>query len=289
LQQPGMVTDALWTDLNNDKQPDLIVVGEWMPIKTFINQKGKLIDASSTHIHFPSEGWWNKMYAADMDNDGDTDLVIGNCGLNTQFHVNEKEPMAIYYKDFDNNGSIDPILCYYIDGVSYPASSRDDITEQLPGLKKKFLEYKDYAHATISDMFTPDQLKDARILKAETMQTVYLENQDNKGFALHQLPLEAQYAPVYGIVAADINHDGKKDILLTGNNQWTRIKFGRYSANHGVLVLGDGKGNFSYVPQPQSGLNIRGDVRSLRVINTGKTEDIIAGINDGNALMLKIN
>ncbi len=224
-----------------------------------------------------------------MDGDGDTDLIIGNCGLNTQFHVNEKEPMTIYYKDFDNNGSIDPVLCYYINGVSYPAASRDDITEQLPGLKKKFLEYKDYANATINDMFTADQLKDAGILKAETMQTVYLENKSGKGFALHTLPLEAQYAPVYGIVAADINHDGKKDILLAGNNGWTRIKFGRYSANHGVLLLGDGKGGFSYVPQSESGLNIRGDVKSLQLIKTGKSQNIIAGINDGNALMLKIN
>ena len=182
----------------------------------------------------------------DMDGDGDPDLIIGNCGLNTQFHVSEKEPMTIYYKDFDNNGSIDPMLCYYINGVSYPASSRDDITEQLPGLKKKFLEYKDYANATINDMFTPDQLKDAGILKAETMQTVYLENQGRKGFALHHLPLQAQYSPVYGIVTADINADGKKDILLTGNNTWTRIKFGRYSANHGVFLLGNGKGNFTY-------------------------------------------
>lgn len=288
LQQPGMVTDALWIDLSNDKQPDLIIVGEWMPIKVFINQKGKLIDESSKYIHFESEGWWNRIYATDMDGDGDTDLIIGNCGLNTQFHVSEKQPMSMYYKDFDNNGSIDPILCYYINGVSYPAVSLDDLTEQLPGLKKKFLEYKDYSNATINDIFTPDQLKDAKLLKAETMQTVYLENQGSKGFVLRPLPIEAQYAPVYAIAATDVNGDGKKDLLLAGDNTWTRIKFGRYSANHGVLLLGDGKGGFTYAPQYRSGLNIRGNVRSLQLIKTGESQSIIVGINDSNALMLKL-
>ena len=119
------------------------------------------------------------------------------------------------------------------------------------------------------------------------MQTVYLENQGSKGFSLHALPLQAQYSPVYGIATTDVNGDGKKDILLAGNNTWTRIKFGRYSANHGVLLLGDGKGGFTYVPQPKSGLNIRGNVRSLQLIKTGTSQNIIAGINDGNAVMLK--
>jgi len=288
LQQAGMVTDVVFADLNNDQQPDLIVVGEWMSIKVFVNQKGKLSDASSQYIHFASTGWWNRITAEDMDNDGDLDMIIGNCGLNTQFHVNEKEPMSIYYKDFDGNGSIDPVLCYYIEGISYPANSRDDLTDQLPGLKKKFLEYKPYSVATINDIFLPEQLKDAGLLKAEIMQTVYLENQGSKGFALHTLPLPAQYSPVYGIVTTDINGDGKKDILLTGNNTWTRIKFGRYSANHGVVLLGNGKGSFTYATQTESGLNIRGNVRSLRLIKTGKLQSIIAGVNDSNALLIKM-
>jgi hypothetical protein len=281
-----MVTDALFTDLNNDKQPDLIVVGEWMPVKVFINDKGKLTDASSQYIHFASTGWWNRINAEDMDADGDLDLIIGNCGLNTQFRVNDKEPMTIYYKDFDGNGSIDPVLCYYIGGVSYPVNSRDDLTDQLPGLKKKFLEYKQYAVATINDIFTPEQLKDAGLLKAETMETVYLENQGGKGFLLHALPLEAQYSPVYGIVTIDLNGDGKKDILLTGNNAWTRIKFGRVSANHGIVLLGNGKEDFRYITQAESGLNIRGNVRSLHLIKTGQSQSIIAGINNSNALLL---
>ena len=286
LIQPGMVTDAIWIDLNNDKQPDLVLAGEWMPIRVFINSKGVLSDASSTYIHFASNGWWNRIAAADMDGDGDMDLVIGNCGTNTQFHVREKEPMNIYYKDFDNNGSIDPVLCYYIGGVSYPASSRDDLVEQLPLLKKKFLEYKEYATATINDIFTPDQLKDAGLLKAETMETVYLENQGNKGFVLHELPLPAQYAPVYGIILEDLNQDGKKDMLLAGNNTWTRIKFGRYAANHGVLMLGDGKGAFTYVPQTKSGLQLIGNVKSLKLIHSGNSPKIMAGINDNNAVLI---
>jgi hypothetical protein len=288
LQHVGMLTDVLWIDLNNDKRPDLVVAGEWMPIKVFLNQNGKLIDASSTYIHFASAGWWNRIYEADMDADGDMDLIIGNCGLNTQFHVNEKEPMTIYYKDFDGNGSVDPVLCYYIQGVSYPAASRDDLTEQLPGLKKKFLEYKEYANATINDLFSNEQLEDAKILKAEYMQTVYLENQGSKGFSLHALPLEAQYAPVYGIVAEDINHDGKKDLLLVGNNTWTRIKFGRYRANHGVLLLGDGKGGFTYVPQWRSGLNLRGDFRTITSIKTNNKNQFLAGANNDSVKILSV-
>lgn len=288
LQHIGMVTGSVWMDINKDEKPDLIVVGEWMPVKIFINQNGKLIDESADYIKFPSNGWWNCIYAEDMDGDGDKDLVIGNYGLNTQFHCTEKEPMNLYSKDFDNNGSIDPILCYYIDGVSYPAASLDDLTDQLPSLKKKFPTYKDYAVATIHDLFTNEELKSASVLKAQTMQTMYLENQGSKGFLMHKLPLEAQYSPVYGITSVDANHDGKMDLLLCGNNTWTRIKFGRYSANHGVLLLGDGKGNFSYVPQYKSGLKIRGNIRSLVSVKSKGKVQIVVGINDSKALSLRL-
>ncbi|HVU83514.1 MAG TPA: VCBS repeat-containing protein, partial [Puia sp.] len=263
LLKTGMVTDAAWVDVNGDKQPDLVVVGEYMPVTVYINNKGKLTDESSQYIPFESSGWWNTIYVADMDGDGDQDLVIGNQGLNNQFRASVKEPVSLYYKDFDNNGSIDPVFCYYIDGRSYPAISRDDITGQLPGLKKKFLSYSDYSTATINDLFSPEQLKDAGLLKAVEMRSVYLENKENKSFELHALPQEAQYAPVYAIASIDIDGDGKKDLILGGNNAWTRIRYGRYEASHGTLLAGDGKGNFKFSPPIASGITVRGDVRSI--------------------------
>lgn len=280
LQNVGMVTDALWIDLNKDNAHDLIVVGEWMPVKVFINQKGKLSDSSSSYIKFASKGWWNRIFTGDFDNDGDEDLVIGNLGMNAQFRASEKEPVSVYYKDFDGNGSVDPIFCYYIDGVSYPALSRDDLMDQLPMLKKKFLKYSTYATATINDLFEKEQLEGAEQLTAEILTTVYLQNDGLNGFSLRQLPAEAQYAPVYAMAALDANRDGKKDLVLAGNNAWTRIRFSRYDANHGILLTGDGKGNFNYEPQWKSGFNIRGDVRSLQTINTEKRTDLVFGVND---------
>lgn len=288
LKNIGMVTDALWIDINKDSKNDLVVVGEWMPVKILINYDKVLKDESSNYIKFTTDGWWNTIYADDFDGDGDKDLVIGNIGLNTQFHSNEKEPLQLYYKDFDGNGSLDPIFCYYIHGVSYPANSRDDLADQLPLVKKKFLEYHQYADATIHDVFTPEQLKDAGVLQVTEQSTLYLQNDDGKVFSKKSLPVQAQYAPVYAITSLDANKDGKKDLLLTGNNSWTRIKYGRYSANHGILLIGDGKGNFSYVPQTQSGLNVRGNVRSMLEIKTGNAESIFFGMNNAPVISYQL-
>ena len=257
-----------------------------MPVMAYVNQSGKLQNQSQQFFPFYSNGWWSRMAAADMDGDGDQDLVLGNCGTNTQFHVKEKEPMSLYYDDFDGNGSVDPILCYFIDGVSYPAASRDDLTDQLPLLKKKFLEYKSYADATIKDIFTEEQLKDVTVLTAGQMESGYLQNNGEKGFSWIALPQEAQTAPVFGIVLEDFDKDGKMDILLGGNNTWSRIKFGRYTANHGVVLKGNGKGGFEYQTQTQSGLCIRGNLRALQAVKTAKGLKIIAGLNDAPSQLL---
>jgi hypothetical protein len=277
LANTGMVTDALWIDLNKDGRPDLIIVGEWMPVTVFLNRNGRLENESEKYIHFPSTGWWNRIAAADLDGDGDLDLILGNQGLNNQFHASAQEPMTLYYKDFNHNGIVDPIFCYYIQGVSYPAISRDDLTAEIPSLKKKFLEYHTYADATINDLFSSEELKDAGILKATTLRSVWLENKGDSGFVRRDLPTEAQYGPVNAIITEDVDGDGKKDLILAGGNQWTRIRFGRYRANHGALLLNDGKGHFSYVPQYRSGLDLRDDVRgALDFPNF-----LLFGVNDG--------
>jgi hypothetical protein len=275
LETAGMVTDAVWADVNNDRLPDLITVGEWCPIKVYVNDKGVLKDASAQYIPFPSNGLWNSLLATDLDNDGRTDLVAGNQGLNNQFRASEVEPMQLFYNDFDGNGSVDPVLCYFIGGKSYPAYYRDDLTEQMPFLRKKFLHYNDYAKAGFEDLFSTSEREEAKELQVQQLATVVLHNEGTH-FTQHPLPVEAQYAPVFAIAAMDVNKDSRTDLLLAGNNSYTRIRFSRSDAGRGVLLLNKGAAKFDYVPQYSSGLNIKGNVRSCLVWEN----QVLFGINN---------
>jgi enediyne biosynthesis protein E4 len=284
----GMVTDAIWIDINSDKKAELVIVGEFEPIRIFTYRQNRFYDISSEYLHFETTGLWNTIQASDLDNDGDIDLVLGNLGFNSQLKASDKEPLTLTFADYDKNGIIDPILCYYIGGKSYPAASRDDLTDQLPYLKKKFLYYKDYSNATLNDLFTMEQMKNSKTLYASCLNSLILENLNGRKFQSRVLPIEAQYSPIYGISILDINNDGKKDILLTGNNSHTRIKYGRYSANHGILMLGDGKFNFRYISQAKTGLMLRNDVRAIRVIkSTNGSATLIIGCNNKPLLRYK--
>ena len=208
LQSPGMVTDAMWSDFNADGEADLILVGEFMAIRAFENTGGQLVELKSDSGLSDSEGWWNSIQQGDFDNDGDMDYIVGNFGLNSQLKTSPDEPVQIYYKDFDGNGSLDPILTSYIMGESYPVFSKDDLLGQLSGLKRKYVNYSDYADQKITDVFTSEELADAHILKAKTFATSYIENLGNNRFEVTALPTPAQFAPIYGILIQDFNADG---------------------------------------------------------------------------------
>jgi len=271
----GIVNDAIWLDLNHDGKKDLIVAGEWMPLKAFLTQGPLFVDVSKQWFPFPSDGWWNCLASGDFDKDGDIDLVVGNYGLNSHLKANENHPLQLYYSDIDGNGSVDPIITHYIGSESVPLALRDDMIGQVPVLKKKFNDYAIYAKAGITEILSADQLATTPVLKASTMTSIYLENTGQR-FIRKELPVEAQVAPVHAIAVTDLNHDGNDDLILAGNNLSNRIYLGRDDANHGVVLLGDGKGNFHYLPQPQSGLHLKGEVRSVVV----EGDRVFFGVNN---------
>jgi hypothetical protein len=259
------------------------VVGEFQPIRVFVNEGNRFRDASGSYIRFPSNGWWTNIICGDFDGDGDTDLLIGNYGLNTQFSVSDREPARLYCKDFDQNGKIDPVFAYYIQHKEYPMASLDDLAEQIPFIRKRYLQYENYAKATLEDLLTPDMRQGMEVLTLNEMQTVYLENKNNKTFEKKSLPLEVQWSPVFAMASVDLNHDGAPDLLVAGNQSKTRIKYGRYNANHGMVLVNDGKGNFKYYPAYQTGLQLRNDVRSLVMDTTVSPHSVLIGM-DGKQL-----
>lgn len=275
LQKAGMVTDAAWVDVSGDGKNDLVVVGEWMPVSIFINTNGKLENKTKDYFDKDYSGWWNKLAVGDFNRDGKQDLVVGNLGLNTQCKVSDKEPAELYYKDFDGNGTIDPILCFYIQGKSYPYMSRDELFAQIPETHKKFEDYKSYSDAGINDLFAKEKLEGAGHLKANCLKTGLFEAGANGKFVEKELPVQVQYSPVFTITNFDYDKDGNEDMLLCGNINHARLRFGKYDANYGVLLHNNGKGAFDYVPQTVSGFDIRGDVRGVAVINN----TIFFGIN----------
>jgi hypothetical protein len=275
LKYIGMVTDAAFVDLNKDKKQELVIVGEWMPITVFENQNGKLVDKTENYFDRKLSGWWNKLTVEDLNDDGSPDLLVGNLGLNSQTKAKDKQPIELFYKDFDDNGSIDPILCTYIQAKSYPYLTRDELLEQVPTKRPKFTSYESYSNATMTDIFGEDELKDAKKLVANYLKTVLLTQNAQGKFEEKALPIEVQFAPIYTITITDYDQDGKKDLILCGNLNKSRLKFGKYDANFGLLLKGDGKGQFVSIPQSQSGFNLQGDVRSA----VSMKGQILFGIN----------
>lgn len=263
LRHPGMVTDALWIDINKDGWKDLVVVGEFMPVTVFENNKGRLVNATSTYGLANTNGWWCRLLADDFDKDGDTDIIVGNLGNNTPFKVSEKEPLQIVYGDFYGNGTTNPVLCYYNMGKSYPYYSRDEMMDQIPSLNKKFLHYSDYADAQVTDLFNDKQLSSSHTADIKNMQSVLLVNNGNKTFSIKPLPAYAQLSAANSLISKDVDGDGNNDIILAGNFYPMRAQLGPMDAGIGIVLKNDGKANFTSLTYDKTKLLIKGDARSM--------------------------
>ena len=287
LEFPGMVTTCCWQDLDADGFPELLIAGDWMPIKHYKNNKGKLSKVLDSGL-LESSGMWSKIIPLDVNNDGSMDFIVGNCGLNNQFKASNKEPVAIYASDFNKDGVIDPILSYYIQGKNYPMASRDELLDQMVQYKKKFLSYKSYADITIDQLFTADQLAESKKFYCNILASSILINDGKGRFTLKPLPLETQFSRVSGIIADDFNKDGNTDILIAGNFYPYKVQLGKADASFGMLLVGDGKGEFKALSPYQTGLYIDGDVRNITEVK-GKTKLIIAVKNNDKAQVVSVN
>jgi enediyne biosynthesis protein E4 len=286
--QIGMVTDAQWADVNGDGRKDLLVCGEFMPIHIFINTPTGFVNKTSDYFSGAVNGFWFSLNIADINGDGKEDIIAGNLGLNSPFHVTEKEPVELYYADFDGNGSIDPFFNCYVQGKSYPFVSRDELNEQIYAMRKKFASYKNYADATMTDIFSAEELAKNPPLIVNENKTSCFIRQGNR-FVQTPLPLQAQFSMVTKILPGDFNHDGNTDLLLFGNHSDNRLKIGSIDASYGCLLSGNGKGSFEYISQPQSGLSVKGDVKAAEQMMIDGEKYIVVGIANGALQLYKEN
>ena len=287
LERVGMVTDAEWRDVDGDGRPDLIVVGEWMPITIFRNAGGgKLVRLKTPGLEH-SEGWWNRIVAGDFTGKGRVDFIVGNLGLNTRLHASEAEPTAMYVKDFDGNGVTDQIVSVYNHGTSYPIALRDELITALPYLRPRYPRYADYAGQTVTDIFSPAELAGATVKQAHTFATALVRNNGDESFTLVPLPLEAQLAPVYGILAQDLDGDGKPDLLIAGNFDGVQPEIGRMSASYGLALRGDGMGRFTPLPAAQTGFAVPGQARDIQRVRTRGGDLYLVARNNDRPLIFR--
>jgi enediyne biosynthesis protein E4 len=270
LRKFGFVKQASWVDLDNDKIDELVIAAEWSPVSILKNVRGKLELLANNEAGLSgTEGWWNIIAPADVDGDGDIDLVAGNLGLNSKLHASPEQPVRLYSADFDQNDSTDQVLTYFIEGKEYPFYTRDEMTKQMPYLKKRYLSYQKFAATTFPEMFGPDLLAKAEKLMANTFETCWFENLGGLKFKMKKLPLAAQFSTVNAIIADDVDSDGNTDLLLAGNYYPINIQMGRNDASYGLLLRGNGKGGLALVPAVESGFRVRGEVRKLLKLNVG--------------------
>ncbi|CAN5656166.1 VCBS repeat-containing protein [soil metagenome] len=286
LENAGLLTDAIFTDFNNDHHPDLIICGEYAAVRFFKNENGKLVEVTGQTGLKNMSGLWRCIQQADVDKDGDMDYIVGNLGLNNKYKISAGRPMMLYAKDLDKNGFDELIPAYFIKNKNdqyqlYPALDRNQMSEQVPTINKKYLLHKDFAQVTMNRLLNDFSADGWTALKCETTTSVWIENTGNGKFQQHALPTQAQFAPINSIVTSDIDNDGNIDLIIAGNEYQTESNTGRYDAGYGLVMKGNGKGDFKPCNIVQSGLIIDGDVKALKMIITKNNNKVlVAAPND---------
>ncbi|MEO6221489.1 MAG: VCBS repeat-containing protein [Ginsengibacter sp.] len=281
LAKVGFVTQAIWFDIDKDGDKDLLLSLEWGGITTFINDKGKFTKKVLTD----KKGWWSFMLPCDVDNDGDIDLIAGNLGLNSRLKASAKQPVKIYYNDFDDSGKKEQLLTYYLGGKEIPFASKAELEKQMPFLKKKFLYAEDFAKASLQELFGSEKLSNAEVLSADYFSNAVLINNGNLQFDTRELPWQAQLTSYRNAVIVNANNDDLPDILLMGNYYENNIEMGRNDAGFGTILVNNGKGQF--LAESINGLEVKGQVRHIKKINLGKQEAYILARNNDSAMVIK--
>lgn len=280
LKDAGMMTDAIWADADGDGKKDLITVSEWGRPNIYKNS-GRRLDRLSTSLD-SLYGWWNTVEAADLDNDGDTDFILGNQGSNVPYKASAEHPMKLWINDYDNNGTLEQITTQNYDGKDYPLHQKKELTAQIVSLKKQSLKASEYAKKTISELFPESVFKNTIVKQANTMESVIAINEGGGKFTIKKLPARVQLSCVCGISCADVDHDGNLDLIMGGNNFEFKPQYSRLDAGYGHVLLGDGNLNFEWQDYKDSGFFIRDEIKHLKQFKDkdGKTF-LIAAINDG--------
>jgi len=268
LKDIGLVSDALFTDFDDDGETDLILTGEWMPVIFLKNQNGKFKNVSGSTSISNKVGWWNSIVAGDFRHTGRTDYIVGNVGLNTLYQASDQHPVYITAADFDNSGNYLAIPSLFLPDKNgelkeFPVNGRDEIIERLPALKKKYEQYKTFAVATMDDIIPQNKRENTLRLQANMLQSCFLKNDGDGKFTMIPLPLAAQVSVINGMIADDFDGDGNLDVLMNGNDFGTNVSVGRYDALNGLLLKGDGNGGFTPLTIQRSGIYIPGDGKAL--------------------------
>jgi enediyne biosynthesis protein E4 len=285
----GMVTGAVWADVNGDSKKELIITGEWMAprVFSFNKNKNRFEEPGNTHLE-NLYGWWQTIAAADVNGDNKTDLVIGNIGENFYLRPDERQPVKLWLSDFDQNGTTEQFLTRTINGRDMPVFLKREITDQFPGLKKSNLKHSEYAGKSIQDLFGKEALAKAVQKQFNYSRSIVAINDGKGSFTIQPLPAMVQLSSVNVIETADINHDGKPDLVLGGNLFVFPPQFGRLDASYGHVLLNKGKGAFQWIEPKQSGLSLTGSVKDIRIIRSREKLYILVTQNDDLPVLYRI-